>query len=91
MYVTVLFLVPPAEGAHVNDARLTDAFWAHAQPGDRLEHLHVRREDECVRLTLFTMGESQERSQERARATCRRILRTAKTLRNWRLKEPDRL
>jgi len=53
---------------------LTDLFWAHARPGDQLEHVHARIEFGLIRLTLFMRATSVTHAEAAARLLCDRVL-----------------
>jgi hypothetical protein len=74
VHVTLALDADKAQPERVTADVLTDLFWAHATPGDRLEHVHARMEFGLIHITLFMRAPSPAHAEAAARLLCQRIL-----------------
>ncbi len=67
----------------IDCASLTDAFWAHTQHHDRLEHVRISRSAQGLSVTLFLQGRTERDATTSGLALCRRVVRLIPALDAW--------
>jgi hypothetical protein len=72
-----------------DSAGLIDILWAHALPGDGLEHIAKHISDDMIDINLFVKSDSPENAYKAAVRICRSALSTSAALADWRLIADD--
>ncbi|WP_225808356.1 hypothetical protein [Streptomyces spinosus] len=85
MYAAVVVLKPGADQAKasVDSASLTDAFWAHAQEGDGMEHVRIADGADGFSVVLFMHGGDEAEVATSALALCWRLVMVMPPLTGW--------
>jgi hypothetical protein len=77
--------------ASPDPAGLVEILWAHALPGDGLEHIAKRVAGGTVDITLFVKAGGPESAYQAAIRICQSAINTCPTLADWRLVEAKRI
>ncbi|WP_316524205.1 hypothetical protein [Kitasatospora brasiliensis] len=85
MYAVVVAVKAPAGKAEtwINSQSLADAFWAHAEKDDGLEHVRIACTAGRFSAVLFTCGEDETKAAASALALCWRLLMVVPFLAGW--------
>ena len=71
--------------ACLDPAGLVDILWAHALPGDGLEHIAQHISDDTIDIMLFVKSDAPESAYQAAIRICHSALHTSRALAAWRM------